>query len=182
LRASFPAVAGRTHWNWSSSNPALPMRGLTRERLSTRVTLGLTSLHPHAVVPSLLSGEGKRIVLPAFFQRGRDLPDLTRQTLATAHAPAGHSCVSSRRSVRRCGDIDRSIEATAGNWPVVAEPEVAHRRRRSASCFRERVSHHLACRPPCRERLLPDQPGWPRVFSSPPLRNDFSGLVSRDQD
>ena len=51
------------------------------------LTLGLTSLHPHAVVPSLLSDEGKRIVLPAFFQRGRDFPDKTRQTLATAHAP-----------------------------------------------------------------------------------------------
>jgi len=50
------------------------------------LTLGLTSLHPHAVVPSLLSDEGKRIVLPAFFQRGRDFPDKTRQTLATAHA------------------------------------------------------------------------------------------------
>jgi hypothetical protein len=49
------------------------------------VTLGLTSLYPHAIVPSLLSDEGKRIVLPAFFQRGRDLPDKTRQTLATAH-------------------------------------------------------------------------------------------------
>ena len=35
VSAPFPAVAGRTHWNWSSSNPALPMRGLTRERLST---------------------------------------------------------------------------------------------------------------------------------------------------
>jgi len=45
------------------------------------MTLGLTSLHPHAVVPSLLSDEGKRIVLPAFFQRGRDAPDKTRQTL-----------------------------------------------------------------------------------------------------
>src|SRR6516165_70334 len=31
----FPAVAERTHWDWSSSNPALPVRGLTRERLST---------------------------------------------------------------------------------------------------------------------------------------------------
>jgi hypothetical protein len=29
--------------------------------------------------------EGKRIVLPAFFQRGRDSPDKTRQTFATAH-------------------------------------------------------------------------------------------------
>ena len=34
--ASFPAVIEPTHWDWSSSNPALPMRGLTRERLSTR--------------------------------------------------------------------------------------------------------------------------------------------------
>ena len=49
------------------------------------LTLGLTPLHPHAIVPSLLSDEGKRIVLPAFFQRGRDAPDKTRQTLATAH-------------------------------------------------------------------------------------------------
>jgi hypothetical protein len=49
------------------------------------MTLGLTSLQPHAMVPSLLSVEGKRIVLPAFFQRGRDTPDKTRQTLATAH-------------------------------------------------------------------------------------------------
>jgi hypothetical protein len=37
------------------------------------------------MVPSILSVEGKRIVLPAFFQRGRDTPDKTRQTLATAH-------------------------------------------------------------------------------------------------
>ena len=49
------------------------------------MTLGLTSLHPHAVVPPILSDEGQRIVLPAFFQRGRDSPDKTRQTLATAH-------------------------------------------------------------------------------------------------
>src|SRR5262249_41040823 len=49
------------------------------------VTLGLTSLPPHAVVPSILSDEGERMVLPAFFQRGRDSPDKTRQTLATAH-------------------------------------------------------------------------------------------------
>jgi hypothetical protein len=49
------------------------------------LTLGLTSLHPHAIVPSILSDEGQRIVLPAFFQRGRDTPDKTRQTFATAH-------------------------------------------------------------------------------------------------
>ena len=34
VSASFPAVIEPTHWDWSSSNPALPMRGLTRERLS----------------------------------------------------------------------------------------------------------------------------------------------------
>ena len=28
-------LTGHTHWNWSSSHPALPRRGLTRERLST---------------------------------------------------------------------------------------------------------------------------------------------------
>jgi hypothetical protein len=49
------------------------------------LTLGLTSLHPHAIVPSILSVEGQRIVLPAFFQRGRGTPDKTRQTFATAH-------------------------------------------------------------------------------------------------
>ena len=32
--ASFPAAVGHTHWDWSSSSPALPLRGLTRERLS----------------------------------------------------------------------------------------------------------------------------------------------------
>ena len=32
--ASFPTAVGHTHWDWSSSNPALPLRGLTRERLS----------------------------------------------------------------------------------------------------------------------------------------------------
>jgi hypothetical protein len=53
--------------------------------VSRPLTLGLTSLHPHAVVPSILSDEGQRIVLPAFFQRGRDSPDKTRQTFATAH-------------------------------------------------------------------------------------------------
>jgi len=36
VSASFPAVIEPTHWDWSSSNPALPLRGLTRERLSTR--------------------------------------------------------------------------------------------------------------------------------------------------
>ena len=55
------------------------------------LTLGLTSLPPHAIVSSLLSDEGKRIVLPAFFQRGRGSPDKTRQTLATAHASVQHS-------------------------------------------------------------------------------------------
>jgi hypothetical protein len=59
------------------------------------LTLGLTSLSPHAVVPSLLSDEGKRIVFPAFFQRGRDFPDKTRQTLATAHASVRHAEVNS---------------------------------------------------------------------------------------
>src|SRR5262249_54330902 len=34
VSASFPAVIEHTHWDWSSSNPALPLRGLTRERLS----------------------------------------------------------------------------------------------------------------------------------------------------
>ena len=34
VSASFPAAVGHTHWDWSSSNPALPLRGLTRERLS----------------------------------------------------------------------------------------------------------------------------------------------------
>src|SRR5262245_7273714 len=53
--------------------------------VSGPLTLGLTSLHPHAIVPSILSDEGQRIVLPAFFQRGRDSPDRTRQTFATAH-------------------------------------------------------------------------------------------------
>ena len=32
--ASFPTAVGHTHWDWSSSNPALPLRGRTRERLS----------------------------------------------------------------------------------------------------------------------------------------------------
>ena len=36
VSASFPAAVGHTHWDWSSSNPALPLRGLTRERLSAR--------------------------------------------------------------------------------------------------------------------------------------------------
>ena len=71
------------------------------------LTLGLTSLHPHAVVPSLLSDEGKRIVLPAFFQRGRDFPDKTRQTLATAHAPARHAEGTSAFGVARVGLMDR---------------------------------------------------------------------------
>src|SRR5262245_56311733 len=35
VSASFPSVAERTHWDWGSSNQALPMRGLTRERLLT---------------------------------------------------------------------------------------------------------------------------------------------------
>src|SRR5262245_61372605 len=34
VSASFPAAVGHTHWDWGSSNPALPLRGLTCERLS----------------------------------------------------------------------------------------------------------------------------------------------------
>ena len=64
------------------------------------LTLGLTSLQPHAVVPSLLSDEGKRIVLPAFSQRGRDFPDKTRQTFATAHCFGPTRRSSFRRIVR----------------------------------------------------------------------------------
>src|SRR5262245_39304834 len=33
VSASFPAAVGHTHWDGSSSDPALPLRGLTRERL-----------------------------------------------------------------------------------------------------------------------------------------------------
>src|SRR6516165_75270 len=29
VSASFPTAVGHTHWDWSSSNPALPLRGLT---------------------------------------------------------------------------------------------------------------------------------------------------------
>ena len=36
VSASFPTAVGHTHWDWSSSNPALPLRGLTRERLWAR--------------------------------------------------------------------------------------------------------------------------------------------------
>ena len=36
VAASFPAVTVHTHWNWSSSNSALPLRGLTCERLWAR--------------------------------------------------------------------------------------------------------------------------------------------------
>ena len=77
---------GRSHplgleFKQSSLTPAWPN---SRTALGP-LTLGLTSLHPHAIVPSILSVEGQRIVLPAFFQRGRDSPDKTRQTLATAH-------------------------------------------------------------------------------------------------
>src|SRR5262249_6685576 len=48
----------------------------------------------------LLSDEGKRIVLPAFFQRGRDFPDETRQTFATAHASDRHTAFSTCRPFR----------------------------------------------------------------------------------
>src|SRR6516165_1958048 len=34
--ASFPAAVGHTHWDWSSSNLALPLRGLPCERLWAR--------------------------------------------------------------------------------------------------------------------------------------------------
>src|SRR5262249_9659784 len=39
----------------------------------------------------VLSDEGERIVLPAFFQRGRASPDKTRQTLATVHPFVRHA-------------------------------------------------------------------------------------------
>ncbi len=72
---------GREH------EPPLPE---TRVKSNSRtsfgpLTLGLTSLHPHAVVPSILSVEGQRNVLPAVFQRGRGIPDRTGPTFATAH-------------------------------------------------------------------------------------------------
>src|SRR6516162_10783215 len=78
---------------------------------SRPVTLGLTSLHPHAVVPSILSDEGQRIVLPAFFQRGRDSPDKTRQTFATAHrfGPTTPKLIGSRWL--------RSITPTRASFP-----------------------------------------------------------------
>jgi hypothetical protein len=69
------------------------------------LTLGLTSLHPHAVVPSILSDEGQRIVLPALFQRGRGTPDKTRQTLATAH-PFVDQTDARKATVRRFGRCD----------------------------------------------------------------------------
>ena len=77
---------GRSHplgleFKQSSLTPAWPN---ARTPLDP-VTLGLTSLYPHAIVPPILSDEGQRIVLPAFFQRGQDSPDKTRQTFATAH-------------------------------------------------------------------------------------------------
>src|SRR5215831_20575480 len=74
------------------------------------LTLSLTSLQPHAVVPSLLSVEGKRIVLPAFFQRGRDFPDKTRQTFATAHAPVRHSDARNAESRIALGVSDWSAQ------------------------------------------------------------------------
>src|SRR5262249_7825143 len=53
---------------------------------------------------SLLLDEGKRIVLPAFFQRGRDSPDKTGQTLATAHAEVRHAAAGSGRGPVRGPD------------------------------------------------------------------------------
>jgi len=75
------------------------------------LTLGLTSLPPHAVVPSLLSDEGKRIVLPAFFQRGRDFPDNTWQTFTTAHAEDRHAESNLIIAVARSGLIDNRGQA-----------------------------------------------------------------------
>jgi len=84
------------------------------------LTLGLTSLHPHAVVPSILSDEGQRIVLPAFFQRGRGTPDKTRQTFATAHPFVG-STEASGSLAARVGRIDRSTlgEEMMNKLPVI---------------------------------------------------------------
>jgi hypothetical protein len=51
----------------------------------------------------LVFGLSKRMVLPAIFQRGRDTPDKTIQTLATAHLIARTHLRSfaSRRKARR---------------------------------------------------------------------------------
>src|SRR5215472_13963757 len=83
------------------------------------MTLGLTSLPPHAIVPSLLSDEGKRIVLPAFFQRGRDTSNKTRQTLATAHRSG-----PTRRSLfRGHGSRYFSLNAASGTGaPALGSP------------------------------------------------------------
>src|SRR5262249_45050029 len=86
-----------------------PARPNSRTSLGP-LTLGLTSLHPHAVVPSILSVEGQRIVLPAFFQRGRGTPDKTRQTLATAHrfGPTTPKQPKLLRSIRRRRIMDHA--------------------------------------------------------------------------
>src|SRR5271157_5502514 len=85
VSASFPAVIEPTHWDWSSSNPALPMRGLTRERLSA-LDAGPHDASSACCCP--LDPFGRRLadrftrLLPA---GSGGTPDKTRQTFATAH-------------------------------------------------------------------------------------------------
>jgi len=96
------------------------------------LTLGLTSLHPHAIVPSILSVEGQRIVLPAFFQRGRDSPDKTRQTFTTAHrfgpttptragrlADASVDETDARRAVARVGPTSGQRRRPRRNFTIL---------------------------------------------------------------
>src|SRR5262249_5085146 len=70
VSASFPAVIEHTHWDWGSSHPALPMRGLTRSG-SRSLDARPYAASPTCCFPPLPFGAGRCDVLSAFFPRRR---------------------------------------------------------------------------------------------------------------
>src|SRR5262249_44137024 len=115
VSASFPAVAERTHWDWGSSNPALPMRGLTRSD-SRSLDARPYAASPTCCFPPVPFGGGRWDVLSAFFQRSRDSPDKTRQTLTTAHTSVDHSEADWRKCGSCGGGADRSALRKGVTW------------------------------------------------------------------
>jgi hypothetical protein len=122
--ASFPAAVGHTHWDWSSSHPALPLRGLTRERLLAR------DAGPH------IASSACYCPLSPFGRRSADcltrlLPagsGLSRQDQTNLYhgAPLRSDDTDARKEARRCfGRSHRS--GPCGSWRHAGFPAMGGR-------------------------------------------------------